>query len=193
MDLWKSFGERMGEGFGQDRLFLGTSERKNASLNAVLGFSRNIDINMAFVQRADPQKRYIIAAGITHDLLLLAYNVDNGDLLASRISRLPDRKGWQTLNSRLAGMKAHTLELRLIGLQNGETDTIRGLQVELKTRGVLMEVDLFGSNMRNVVVDTKTGMSYNLLVLNRIYRAGELANTISKEDFNAKLGELSFV
>ncbi len=193
MDFWKSFGDAMNLGLGEDRLFLGTAERKNASLNAVQGFSRNLDINEAFVQRHDPRKRYIIAIGITHDLLLCAYNVDNGDALAARISRLPDKKGWNTLNSKLTGMKAQNLELRLIGMQNSGTDAIRGLQVELKVRGRLVEVDLFGTNMRNVALDTKTGMTYNMLLLNRIYRAGELTNTVSRADFEAKLGELSFV
>lgn len=193
MDFWKSFGDAMDSGLGEDRLFLGTAERKNASLSAVQGFSRNLDINEAFVQRNDPHKRYIIAVGITHDLLLCAYNVDNGDVFAARISRLPDKKGWQKLNSKLAGMRARNLELRLIGLQNAGTDTVRGLQVELKVRGHLVEVDLFGANMRNVAIDTKTGMTYNVLLLNRIYRAGELANTVSREDFETKLGELSFV
>lgn len=193
MDFWKSLGERGGSGFGDERLFLGTAERKNASLSAVIGFSRDLDINAAFVQHFEPDKRYVLAAGITHDLLLSAYNVDNGDMLAARISRLPDKKGWQMLNSRLLGMKARTLELRLIGLQNSETDTLRGLDTELKVRGSLVEVDLFGSNMRNVALDTKTGMAYNVLLMNRIYRAGELACTVSREDFNAKLGELSFV
>jgi hypothetical protein len=90
-------------------------------------------------------------------------------------------------------MKAQNLELRLIGMQNSGTDAIRGLQVELKVRGRLVETDLFGTNMRNVALDTKTGMTYNMLLLNRIYRAGELTNTVSRADFEAKLGELSFV
>ena len=193
MDFWKSFGDAMDLGLGEERLFLGTAERKNASLNAVRGFSRDLDINEAFVQRHDPHRRYIIAIGITHDFLLCAYNVDNGDVFAARISRLPDKKGWRFLNSKLAGMRARNLELRIIGLQNSGTDVVGGLQAELKVRGRLVEADLFGINMRNIAIDTKTGMTYNMLLLNRIYRAGELANTVSKEDFEAKLGELSFV
>ena len=193
MDFWKSFGDAMDLGLGEERLFLGTGERKNASLNAIRRFSRDLDMNEAFVQRHDPHRRYIIAIGITHDFLLCAYNVDNGDVFAARISRLPDKKGWRFLNSKLAGMKARNLELRIIGLQNSGTDVVGGLQAELKVRGRLVEADLFGINMRNIAIDTKTGMTYNMLLLNRIYRAGELANTVSKEDFEVKLGELSFV
>jgi hypothetical protein len=56
-----------------------------------------------------------------------------------------------------------------------------------------MEVDLFGEEKRHIVMDMKTGLSYDLLLENRIYRPGELKNDEKEEDFQSSTARLSFV
>lgn len=194
MDFWDSYRKRMVGDFSGSRIWLGTSVRKNASLRAVEEFSREVELNTVLFQRYDTAHRYVIAKDVTHDLLFLAYDVNSRDALAARITRDVSSKELTAILSRLRKVKEPNMEFRLIGLQNGGQAQILSMFDKLRRRmhGILVEVDLFGANVRHVALDTKTGMTYNILLLNRIYRAGELSNTLSREDFESKLGQLSF-
>ena len=57
----------------------------------------------------------------------------------------------------------------------------------------LMETDLFGEETRHIVFDMKLGMSFNLLLLNRIYKQYELLNMTTKPEFDLRKSELKFV
>jgi hypothetical protein len=194
MDFWNSYKTRAVGDFAVAPLTLRTAVRRNASLNAVAGFSRELEINKAFLQRYDEAHRYIIAKEITHDLLLSAYDVNSGSILAARMTLRLGKQEWSGIFSRLRRIGLPNLEFRIIGLQNGgSVSTLEGMeQLHKRTHGALAEVDLFGSAVRNIVIDTKTGVPYDLLLLNRIYRAGELTNTVTVEDFGSKLSQLSF-
>ncbi len=194
MDFWNSYKARMVGSFGTERLFLGTSERKNASLRAISEFSVELELNKAFLQRYDAQKRYIIAKDMTHDLLFCAYDVNSKSIFVARNTRTISQGNWKKLFATVGRMAFPNLELRLIGLQNGDLLPLKGFEnIWKRVPGSLVEADLFGQNIRNVAIDTKTGMTYNILMLNRIYRAGELTNSVSGADFDQRLGELSFV
>ena len=195
MDFWNTYKTGIIGDFSHDPLFLGTSERKNASLKAVSEFSRELEVNKAFFQRYDALRRYIIAKEITHDLLFSAYDVNSRDILVARITRQLDAREWSAIFSNLRKIRKPNLEFRLIGLQaGGFAAALAGFdKLHRRVHGILAEADLFGINMRNIVIDTQTGVPYDLLILNRIFRAGELANTVSREDFGSKLAQLSFV
>jgi hypothetical protein len=47
----------------------------------------------------------------------------------------------------------------------------------------LVEVDLFGDETRDIAFDTKLGTSHNVLIYDRLYRAGELKNGMTMEQF----------
>ena len=47
---------------------------------------------------------------------------------------------------------------------------------------------MFGTDARHVAIYLKTGASYNLLLLNRIYRPGELKNQQAYDEFRQRLG-----
>jgi hypothetical protein len=47
--------------------------------------------------------------------------------------------------------------------------------------------------MRHIAFDTRQGMCYDLLLLDRIYRPHELANAERPEDFEKRRSELEFV
>ncbi len=195
MDFWNTYKARIVGDFSHDRILLGTAERKNASLKSVTEFSRELEVNKAFLQHYDASRRYIIAREITYDLLFSAYDVNSKDILVARITRQLDRREWSAIFSHLGKIKMPNLEFRLAGLQNGGfAGALAGFdRMHKRVRGVLVGVDLFGINMRNIVIDTKTGVPYDLLLLNRIYRAGELVNTVSRDDFGSRLAQLSFV
>ena len=61
-----------------------------------------------------------------------------------------------------------------------------------RVNGHFMEVDLFGTDTRHIALDLKTGVSYNLLLLNRLYRAGELACQVNKEAYDKMRSDLAF-
>lgn len=195
MDFWNTYKARIAGDFSHSPISLETAMRKNASLKAVSEFSREIEINKAFFQRYDAARRYIIAKDLSHDLLFSAYDVNSRDILVARITRQISKQGWMKIFSILRKVKVPNLEFRLMGLQNeGYKASLVGFdQLHKRIGGVLAEVDLFGTDIRNIAIDTKTGMTYDILMLNRIYRAGELANQVTRDDFESRLGELSFV
>ena len=77
------------------------------------------------------------------------------------------------------------VEARIMGLQNGEDHAfLGGLLGFLSKQGIrLIEADLFGEETRHVAIDLKTGASYNVLLEDRHYRAGELVNRMTIDDF----------
>ena len=195
MDFWNTYKTRAAKDFGKAPIYLATAERKNASLNAVSEFSRELEANKAMFQHYDEAHRYIIARDITHEILFVAYDVNSSDTLAARITGKMHEQEWASVYSHLRKIKLPNVEFRLIGLQSGGlTASLTGFdKLHNRVRGVLAEVDIFGINMRHIVIDTKTGVPYDLLLLNRIYRSGELANTLSVDDFLPKIAQLSFV
>ena len=81
------------------------------------------------------------------------------------------------------------MEARIIGLQDGEE---HGFLKDLlgflsKHRIRLAEADLFGERIRHIAIDLKTGMSYNILLDDRIYKPSELVNRMTVEDFQRGL------
>lgn len=195
MDFWNTYKARIVGDFSNGPISFETAVRKNASLKAMSEFSKEIEINKAFFQHYDATRRYIMAKNLSYDLLFSAYDVNSRDILVARITKQISKQGWMKIFSNLRKVKIPNLEFRLIGLQNrGYTDSLAGFdKLHKRIRGVLAEVDLFGTDIRNIAIDTKTGMTYDILMLNRIYRAGELANTVTRDDFEASLSELSFV
>ncbi len=193
MDMWNSYKKRAGAGFGSEQLRLCTGEKWNASLGRVSDKGVELGINAAMFQGYDEGRRYIIAKDITYDLLLTIYDVNSSSMFAARITGNPDTKEWSRIISMLRKVKIPNLEFRLIGLQNGYTAGLEAAEsLNGKIRGRFVEFDLFGTNTRHVVVDAKTGVPYSLLLLNRIYRAGELACQTKKEDFEKNVAKLTF-
>lgn len=183
MDLWNSYIKMKGSGFGTGRIELRTGTRWNASIGSVVDKSRELPINNALFQHYDEGSRYILAKDITFDLLLSIYDVNSGSVLAARITNNLNATEWSRIFAMLRVVKVPNFEFRLIGLQDGCTAGL-GAAEQLRKRlaGRFVEFDLFGTNIRHIAIDTKTGVPYDLLLLNRLYRAGELACQAKKED-----------
>ncbi len=195
MDFWKIYQNARASGdFGQQRLYLRSRDRIHASLSAVEAYGADIEINRGLAAEYGEGTRYIMAKGLTYDLLVSFYDVNSSRALLLRASTPLDKKAVAWIRARLGSLRKPNLEVRAIGLQSGDAamldslDRIRGL-----AKSNLQEVDLFGSNTRHVAFDLKVGMALELLPLNRVYRPDELANRLSPEGFEALRSELKFV
>ena len=135
--------------------------------------------------------RYIAAKDITFDMLVSLYDINNRILLASRIYKyaFDVEKKMTAMIASIKGKKTN-LEARIIGFQNNEDVYLIGEELAdffMKNRIELVEVDLFGSNIRHVAIDAKLGSTFNMLLENRLYRPGELSNSMTVENFEAGL------
>lgn len=178
MDLWYAFEkEEQLPGFGTKALLLNTGARHSLSLKTVE--DRSVDIapgTCAFMPYAY-ERRYITVKDIAFDLLITLFDVNSSSIVALRCRSEMTGSDLKNISGFLSRIKHPNLELRAIGLQNSASEPLQSLQKVRKLReNVLAEADIFGGNIRHIAIDAKTGMTYNLLLQNRIYRPGELAN-----------------
>lgn len=130
--------------------------------------------------------RYASALRMSYDLLISVFNVNTRDSLICRTFRF-DASAKSFIDKHLESMekKRPNIEVRLIGMQSGQEYSYLYEIAELisSKKLPLVEVDLFGGELRHIAMDTKLGMSFNVLLDNRLYRAGELKNTMTTEQF----------
>lgn len=176
MDLWDVFEkELLRQEFGSKQLVLNTGARHALSLNTVQDRATELSPGECVFRPYSYDKRYLLAKDLGPELLLTAFDVNTSASLALRSSSTVSDKDMHRIAGLLSGTKRPNLEIRAIGLQNSFRDDVLSIQNMRKLRGgALAEADLFGDSLRHIAMDTKTGMAYNLLLLNRIYRPGEL-------------------
>ena len=126
-------------------------------------------------------------------MLVLLYDVNTSGFFAFRAAQEEDLK--MPVKEFVSRLKRPNIEIRAIGMQNSSKDYGTGLanMIEAaytlcKPYARLVEVDLFGTDQRNIAIDTKLGMTFDLLLFDRFYKPGELANTLSAEAFKAQIG-----
>ncbi len=134
--------------------------------------------------------RYIAAPGLTFDIAVSVFDVNSKSMLVLRSFAL-DRKHMGQISGFARSFKARKpmLEMRIIGMQNKQGgNQLSMLADAAKSEGIrIVEVDLFGANIRHIAFDSKLGVSHNILMENRIYRPGELANQQTLEMFERSL------
>jgi len=177
MDLWNVFGKEVQRpGYGTKQITLNTGARHNLSLKMVSAGTSLSPGEWTFRPYSE-EKRYLVMSDIGLDLLVTLFDVNSGSVLAIRTQTDITEADAAAARRSLSAIKRPNIEMRAIGLQNnsnGPEGTI--LKARKLLPNVLAEIDLFGDSKRHIVMDTKTGMTYNLLMLNRIYRPGELLN-----------------
>ncbi len=178
----------MSQGFGKERFLVSYKDRPHISKSKLDRYSEALYIGTGELSRlkfSEIRQRYIAAMDVTYDLMLTIYDVNTSTLLAARLFGFPDKTAKE-IDSFVRGLgKKANLEARLIGLQNNEsTDSLSRIFAFLKSRKIqLVEIDVFGNEIRHIAVDSKIGVPYNILKDNRIYRPGELTNTATIEQF----------
>ncbi len=174
------------EDFGLGRYILNTcdmqsvKDRHHTSFNLVKSSFYEIKLNEKIETNLD-KVRYIIAKSISFDSILSLYDVNSSNIYVTRVYNSLDLKEIEKFYN-----KKRNIEIRIIGMQNGQKDYINKF-LPLEKFGVLSEVDIFGNEIRHIAIDLKTGMTYNLLLENRIYRPGELLNQTKQEDFEKSI------
>lgn len=201
MDFWPSYQTASKKAdFGSARFLLNTCDRLMAvdrhdtSQSTVDGKAKEIQANELTTLKLGQGNRYVTAKEITFDLLLSFYDVNSFDMMVLRATMPLGRAEIGRVRSFVGRLRRPNIEIRAIGLQNGDEAFVKSIDEARKaTKGKLVEVDLFGTETRYIALDTKTGMSYNLLFMNRIFRPGERVTAVKKEDFEARRSKLKFV
>lgn len=130
-------------------------------------------------------KRYVAVLALVFDTVVSVYDVDTKTIAVVRFLNL-NAKVWMPMASFLNKTKSKNLEVRIIGMQNlQEVKSLSGLLDLLRKDHLkIFEVDLFGTETRHVVFDVKTGMSFDVLMMNRLYKPGERENILTFEQFS---------
>lgn len=195
MDFWSTYEKKRGEpDFGARQLWLSTGERYNASIERLRERSVELAPNRALFQEYLPERRYLVAKEIGFDTLFSFYDVNSKGILAVRPTGPLYGKEVGRIEKLLKRFRKPNIEMRAIGLQNGDTaftETVERLHKRVRCN--LVEVDLFGNQTRHVIIDLLTGKPYSLLLENRIYRPGELINQGKREEFEKTRSKLDFV
>ncbi|MCL5117499.1 MAG: hypothetical protein M1124_01560 [Candidatus Marsarchaeota archaeon] len=125
-------------------------------------------------------ERYIAAINITDELVISVYDINSKKIFAQRSAfSEQDKDKLEELEEYLNKNKGKSIEVRLFGLQNGAdlNNLERILDIILKYKAPIFEIDLFGNEIRHISIDMKIGGSFNILMENRLYRPGELINS----------------
>jgi len=194
MDLWSAYKAKAVGAFAASQLLLNTGDRKHTSMHMVEGKYRELEESKAINQTYRDDRRYIIAKDINFDLLFTAYDINTRYIFAARVTKEPTKADLARIYSLLRRLRTPNLEFRFIGLQNNYKVSLKFIDnVHKGMPGMLAEVDLFGANTRHIAIDTKTGMPYDLLLENRIYRPGELTCQNTADAFKTRLQKLTFI
>ncbi len=204
MDFWNYFTDTISkEKISEERVMLGgrkstylPSHRANSSFSSISALSREINIGELFLEKNSIERRYVLAHDLTYDLFVSLYSVSNRVGVFFRISTPITKKEESLVRKAYAKLDNKHIEARLIGMQSKQgnfKELINSVLFLGKLRNSLVEVDLFGNEVRHVAIDLKTGLSYNILMNDVIYKPGELANTLSFDKFSKKPSGLKFV
>jgi hypothetical protein len=134
-------------------------------------------------------RRYIAFENLGYDFIITLYDVNAPKAYAIRAFESKDIVKELKAGIRSMMTSMPNIEARIIGLQSKEEHAfLKGVMSLLLKEGIrLIEVDLFGDDIRHIAIDLKTGASYNMLLEDRIYRPGELINKATIEDFGRTL------
>lgn len=184
------------KGFGQAPFINTYKERQHISVSKL---EEHKDITYIspgefgkYVYTSVKEKRYIGFKELTYDFIFTVYDLNSRSVFAARLYRKDpqlDKKLKDALNIFFNSQRRPNFEARLIGLQNKEDYSyIREITEVLGKRAVgVCEIDMFGDSIRHVAIDISIGTTYNLLLLNRTYRPGELRNNITEDQFGRTL------
>ena len=202
MDYWDVKNtETLKDNFSKQRLILSSKtsitslNRPHTSLVVVAERARELNRNQAFFQQIDePNLRYIIAKNVTYELFVSIYNVNSGGAIVLRPTWPLDSREVQKIKDTIRKFDRPNLEMRFMGMQNGDASLMKVVdELHNEIKADMIEMDFFGKSARHIALDLKTGMSYDVLLFDREYRAEELVTSEKPEDFKRNISKISFV
>ncbi len=195
MDYWDVYEkERAKINFGSVREYLTSRDRIHLSLDSVEQYGLALQMNTGSSRSFKEEERYLLVTDMTRDLFVSIYDVNTQHAILLRFSEPLDEDVLKRVEHEVKNLKKPNLETRVIGLQDKETELLGTVErFHGMFKSSLMEIDLFGEETRHIVFDMKLGMTFNLLLLNRIYKQYELLNMTTKPEFDLRRSELKFV
>lgn len=181
------------KGFGSQRFLASGKDRPHISRSKILLHEDAEQIGLGDAKGIIYQdwmgKRYVYAESLGFDYLITLYDVNSPRGYALRLLDSKDLLKHLKDGLKQVATQMPNIEARIFGLQNGEAHAFLDPALNLLSQeGIrLIEADLFGEELRHVAIDLKTGSSYNVLLEDRNYRPGELANTMTREDLQRSL------
>ena len=181
------------KGFGSQRYLLCGKERPHVSKSGVAAHDASEPFALGDAKTVKyagwKGKRYLTFESLGYELVVTLYDVNSPGAYAIRVFDRKDLVKHLQKGLRSIMTERPNIEARIWGLQNKEDHAFLGELVEfLLKEGIrLIEADLFGEEIRHIALDLKTGTSYNLLLEDRHYRPGELANPITVDDFRRSI------
>ncbi|MDE1865177.1 MAG: hypothetical protein KGH94_00870 [Candidatus Micrarchaeota archaeon] len=181
------------DGFGTQRYLATGKERPHISKSKIAAHDDSEYLKLGeskFVAYTGwTGKRYLAFENLSYDLMVSLYDVDTQKGYGIRLFETKGLVAEVAKGVRSVASRRPNIEARVVGLQNKEDHGfLNGLLSLLSKEGIrLIEVDLFGEEVRHIAIDLKTGMSLNLLLEDRHYRPGELINKLTIDDFSRTL------
>jgi hypothetical protein len=205
MDFWSYFKSiSAGEKFSDEKITLGSvkstylpSERANTSIALISDFLKEIKIGNIIFEKNNFNTRYIYAYNLTYDVLASIYSVSKESGVFFRAALPLNKEEARVIKKLYSRLKERNTEIRIIGMQNKQANAkefVKSLLfLEKLGKSSLVEVDLFGNEVRHIAIDLKTGLSYNVLIKNIIYKPGDLLNNLSFDEFSKNVSRLKLI
>ena len=196
MDFWNVYEKaKMRPSFSASRMLLSArDERTHTSISTVSGQSLPVGKGECIFRKCTESERYVLAQDIGKDIMLSIYDVNSSCAILLRFQAALTDRSLAMLGSDIRRLRSPDFKVRLIGLQNKAAAPLKSVEKieRLVKPSNLQEVDLFGREVRHIAFDLKSGVTYNLLLLDRIYEPSEMVDS-SADEVNAVASELKFV
>jgi hypothetical protein len=172
-----------------------SKERVHISKSKIDAYSNALYLKVGKSERihynVESSKKYIAATNMTYDVIITIFDVNTQNAFAYRFFKYDSllKVNATAFITSLAKSKPN-LEGRIIGMQNNQDFYFvinEIIEFFISHNIKIVEIDLFGTNTRHIALDTKLGQSYNVLLEDRLYRPGELANSMTIENFESEL------
>ena len=164
-------------------------ERQNISKSRLDENSDCAYLNVGDIKTLDYDQRlgqrYLACMDMSYDTALAIYDVNNRRLTVHRFYDFAQDKAGVLTKMLYSKDGTRNLEARLVGMQNDQYfKPLIAAFLFVKANALpISEIDLFGRDVRHVAFDVKTGLAFDVLANNKPYKAGELKNTLTVEQF----------
>ena len=184
--------EMHGRDFGKQQYLRTFKKRPHVSKSKIDAYGNVFYLNPggSYMQMGynDLKTRYVASAQLTYDTMLSVYDVNSRSLAAARFLDFTPNIALQ-LRKFLKSISRPNFEARILGLQDNQERYLPHPAVDflVKNRLKVYEADLFGRSVRHIAIDIHTGMSYDILMQDRLYKPGELSNAMTFDQFEKNL------
>jgi hypothetical protein len=168
--------------------------RDHMSFSKILANDNSIEILTGTMEvykyAGQLSRRYLFFRDLSYDFAITVYDNNTSGAL---ILKLFDcgKDTLKAVRAKLATFKNPNFEARVIGLQTNQDFACMARIADylIDSKINIVDVDLFGTDTRQIAFDLKLGTAYNVLMQDKIYKAGENKTAISYEEFAAKVVE----